>query len=606
MRNKAVSSFLFLVMLLPIAARGQSTSAGLEPSPQQLPDWLRQGKIRFARFDGGPIEADKAARASWGKTFTPRDQDVLTHLYGEYADRMIELLSQIHINFVWVTYSTGNSWEYEAAQRAEIREITRKLHARGIKVAAHMCAVSVFWESMFRDVPQSVRWILFDSQGMPMRYSGGRDPLRFLADVTNPGWVKYKERAVGQMIDDGVDAIFFDNTGAPLWGSDDAMAAFFTEVRQFIHSVKKSSTSVFTNFGLWPDRAFLNRYADFTYDEGWQEPGVWDGQWEVSNIRRTRLVRGMIAEWKPLVAEYSYYHQGDRATAFIPPRSAKLALAEAAAFGAAYTWDMEGPYNTRLLDREPAAMATWGAIGQYNHFFEEHANLYVGAANIAPLLVVVPASKEIDFNWPPRPNSPLADFLDVLAKKNVLFDLRVAGQLSKADLTSHSGVLVSSWESLNADEKEMVREFAAAGGKLYAIGLEADSAKLNVQVSSPAILRNLAANPEAQKEIIAKIRALASGTTQVDIGTDHVLANVTSLEQDKKLVIHVLNYAPAPATEVRVRLNLGQKYEALVGRMPILLTPDPDTPELQAIKWTRSTLELTLPRVDTSAMIVLQ
>src|SRR5713226_995570 len=121
-----------------------------------LPAWLRSGTVRFARFDGGVLEAQKALRSSWAARFSPQDREVLANLYGSYGDRMVDLLDQARINFVWVTYSVGFSWQDEKTQRLAVREIVRKLHARGIKVAAYMCASTVFWESMFRDVPQSV------------------------------------------------------------------------------------------------------------------------------------------------------------------------------------------------------------------------------------------------------------------------------------------------------------------------------------------------------------------------------------------------------------------------------------------------------------------
>jgi hypothetical protein len=87
--------------------------------------------------------------------------------------------SRREINFVWVTYSVGFSQQDEESQRAAVREIVKKLHAHGIKAAAYMCAISVFWESMFKDVPQSVKWLMFDGKVAPYRYSDGQDCSAF-------------------------------------------------------------------------------------------------------------------------------------------------------------------------------------------------------------------------------------------------------------------------------------------------------------------------------------------------------------------------------------------------------------------------------------------
>ena len=276
----------------------------LEPGPGQIPEWAKQGKFRFTRLDGGPIEIQKTARSSWGMNFTPQEKEVLGNLYGKYGDPMADLLTKANINFVWITYSVGYSWEDEAPQRAACREIIRKLHARRIKVGAYMCATSIFWESMFKAVPQSVKWLAFDSRGVPFRYSSGRDPLRFIADIDNPDWVEYQKRRIGAIIDDGLDAIFFDNTSGNNGTSSDAsMTRFIGELRRYIRVEKNSEIPLFTNFGLPENRASLNRMMEIVFNEHWQEPGEWSDEWNCSNVRRTRYERGLNPDWKPLITE---------------------------------------------------------------------------------------------------------------------------------------------------------------------------------------------------------------------------------------------------------------------------------------------------------------
>ena len=79
---------------------------------------------------------------------------------------------------------------------------------------------------------------------------------------------------------------------------------------------------------------------------------MWGSDWEVSNIRRTRYLRGLLAPQKPLITEYSVFHAGNRSTGFLKPESEELSIAEAAAFGTAYTWDMEGPFDASLINRK--------------------------------------------------------------------------------------------------------------------------------------------------------------------------------------------------------------------------------------------------------------
>ncbi len=604
MKNRILAILLggALGMGLAGSAAAQKMPAGVAPDLAHLPAWLQQGRFRFARFDGGPIEIQKTRRSAWGMRFTPDEQKVLANVYSRdvYGRQMVNLLVKAHVNFVWVTYSAGFSWEDEAPQRALVREITRMLHQHGIKVAAYMCAVSLFWQSMFRDVPQSVRWIMFEPDGLPYRYSGGRDALRYIANLNDPGWVRYQEKRIGGMIDDGMDAIFFDNTGAPAWASNQAVANFFTQVREYIHERKKSNIPIFSNFGLSPSRAALNRYMDFTFDEGWREPGVWGPEWNVTNVRRTRLIRGLLPAGKPLVTEYSVFHKGGRSTAFLKPRSEKLAIAEAASFGSAYTWDMEGPFDAGLINGKPEALASWAAIGQYNGFVSSHEPLYVGAANVTPVAVLLPDDLKTGFAWGKD------TLLDFLSRRSVLYALKVAGNVNAQKLKSYRGVIVPAYDKLTAAEKQALQDYASAGGKLYVFGSPAGLQGANVEISRPELEQNFGSDKAAQTEVWRKVSALTAGTTEIDLTSGgHVLANLASLKNGRELVLYVLNYDSTPARNVRIRLKLGPRFARLAGGRLSLASPDRNASQLQDEHWRGRTLEATLPDLNVYSVIAI-
>lgn len=604
---KALSgTLLLLCLLIPGIAIAESTSGTYanEPSKAQLPGWLEQGKIRFARLDGGPIEVQKVKRSSWGEQFTPHDTEVLGNLYGKYGDQMVALLKQAHVNFVWVTYSVGFSWKDETAQRAAAREILRKLHANGIHVAAYMCAVSLFWQSMFADDPQSVGWVMFDPDGVPYRYSGGRDSLRFIADVRNPGWVAYQEKRVGALVDDGFDAIFFDNTAPAAWASNQSMARFLAQIREFVRNRKHSNIPVFSNFGLTPSRAALNHYVNFTYDESWQQPGVWGTAWDVSNIRRDRLLHGILPSRRPIVTEYSIFHSGNRSTMFLSAHSLKLGIAEAAAYGTAYTWDSEGPWDTALIDGEKKALESWSAIGQYNGFLKNHPELYVGAADVAPLLVVVPdADWDHDgFAWD---DGTGAAFCDFLSKHSILYAVMPASYLAEGKIRSYSGVVIPSYSALTAPQQKLIRSYQAGGGKVYAFARVSDLHGLKCERTSPDLAEHLAGHPNADREILAKLSSLTPEATNIELtGAQHVLANVTTLGQSKGIVIHLLNYDAQRATQVHLTLHLGERFRHLIGRQVTVDSPDDRTSgSLENIRWRGAVLQGTLPTLETYAVI---
>jgi len=603
----ALLAFAILAIVLSpsISARAQTTASAkvLEHVQPPLPSWLKSGTVRFARFDGGALEAQKTVRSDWGSHFTSEDREILANLYGKYSDRMIDLLVQAKINFVWVTYSVGFSWHDEEAQRAAVRELVKKLHAHGIKAAAYVCAISVFWESMFKDDPQSVRWIVVGRDGVPYRYSDERDVMRFVADTSNPDWVQYQERRVGAMIDDGLDAIFFDNPSLDSHPSEpDSVAHFFEQILQYAHHEKKSDIPISTNLGLNPPFNVLNRQMDFIFTEGWAEPGAWEGHWEVSNIRRDRLVKGLNPGVKPIVSEYSHFQKGkDRNNSYLSARSARLAIAESAAFGTSYTWDMEGPFDTALIRQDPKAMESWSAISQYNGFLEAHGDLYADAMSVAPYVILLPDLNP-DFDWPGG-----AERLDFLARNSVLGDFKFASGSSKKELAAYRGIIVPAYASLTAAQKELIHDYQNNGGKVSIFTEPPDEAGLDAGILAPSGKGSLK-DKSVEAQVLAEINALAPDATHVELenGASPVLANITAARDGKALVLHVLNYGQVPVGELKVKLTVGKEFQTLVGRKPTLFSPDMKDAAFQKVKWKNSTLEATLPSVDSYSVVVVQ
>jgi hypothetical protein len=593
-----------IAMVLSIAARAQTAAAvtAVQSEHPPLPGWLKSGIVRFARFDGGAIETQKTLRSEWAAQFTPQDREILSNLYGTHADRMIDLLVQAKINFVWVTYSVGFSWHEEEAQRVAARDLVKKLHAHGIEAAAYVCAISIFWESLFKDDPQSVRWITVGSDGIPYRYSDGHDAMRFVADIDNPGWIEYQKRRVGAIIDDGFDAIFFDNPFLDSHPSKpDSVAHFFDQLLNYARREKQSAIPFSTNLGLYPPFNVLNRQMDFIFTEGWAEPGAWDNHWEVSNIRRDRLVKGLNPGVKPIISEYSHFQKGDRSTSFLGARSEKLAIAEAAAFGTSYTWDMEGPFDTALVTQKPKALESWSAISQYNGFLKDNAELYADAVNVAPLAVLLPDLNP-DFDWPGG-----ATRLDFLAKNSVLGDFRFASHITKKELSGYRGVIVPSYASLSVDQKEMIRDYQNSGGKVSIFAETSAATGLNAEILPPSDQARMK-DKSAEAQVLAEINSLAPDATHLELenAAAHVLANVTSVHDGQTLVIHVLNYGQTPVREVKLKLVLGKRFQTLMGQSPSLFSPDTESAAFRKIQWRGSTLELTLPSVDSYSVAVLQ
>jgi hypothetical protein len=329
------------------------------------------------------------------------------------------------------------------------------------------------------------------------------------------------------------------------------MDNFIEEMRRYVRVDKHSEALLLSNYGLSPDRARLNHNMDVLFNEYWREPGIWGAEWDVSNLRRMRYMRGLIPDWKPMMSEYSNFHDGNRSTSFLSPRSARLAMAEAAAFRSSYTWNMEGPFYERLLANDDAAVATWRAIADYNGFFEEHEELYRKTTSVSSVAVVLPdhprTGPAIGFSW----NEEQSGLLDAMSKASVLYDIRLLKDTTDRELKKYRKVVT-------------------------------------LDDASPANLSG--------------IREQAVGPSVTVEGASNVIANVTRIQGTDRWVVHLLNYAPRPATHLHVKLTLPENQSQTAR----LFTPDAGTQGLSPLKHSGATQEFTLAALDTYAVVTVE
>ena len=99
--------------------------------PENLPPWAEQGNFRFVRLDGGRIESWKAERTWWGKKFSAKEKDVLTHIYDCDFDQLLGLLKQADFNWIWVTWSNGWSLKDENENRENLKKVIARCHENG-------------------------------------------------------------------------------------------------------------------------------------------------------------------------------------------------------------------------------------------------------------------------------------------------------------------------------------------------------------------------------------------------------------------------------------------------------------------------------------------
>jgi Glycoside-hydrolase family GH114 len=543
--------------------------------PENVPPWAQQGNFRFIRVDGGRIESWKAERTWWGKKFSAKDKDMLTHIYDRDFETMLGLLKQAEFNWIWVTWSNGWSFKDEAENRENLKRAIARCHANGIHVSAYLSASNMFRNSAYRDDPETKKYGLW-MHGVPMFYAGPtKTDLRIswdrrLADTRQPGWRTYLLKKAELAVDAGVDAIIWDN----MIGYNDGLAQLLDDTQRMVESKARESgrpkVMVCANIHIAPDRFALNDMNELIWEEdGKDTPGVWNGHWQISNARKIKFLNGEKQLWQPLKYENDLYHCGPREGCIPTPAEQKLSIAEAYAFGASTSRNIEGRFLSALISGEAEAHKAWAAIGQYNHFLVEHRELY---EHTAPAARIALLSAE--------PRNRLADeFL----KQSVFFETKVLTHLDKGVPFDRFKVLVipADLPKLSAEQKSHLDTFTVGGGVIINAG-------------------------KLDQGIVARAEAAAGGPRLSLEPRGYVLGQLTRKPDGRTLILHLLNYNhQVPANNVKIRLDLSGLVQDLSRWDVKVLSPDVAEPQFANLSLHGNVAEFTVSRIEHYIVVTL-
>jgi hypothetical protein len=543
--------------------------------PVDVPSWAEQGNFRFVRLDGGQIESWKAERTWWGRKFSGEEKAVLSHIYDLDFEQMLGLLKQAEFNWIWITWSNGWSLKDEEENRENLKRVIVQCHKNGIHVSAYLSASNMFPEHAYRDDPETKKYGLW-MHGIPMFYAGPTITdlqiswHRRLADTRKPGWRAYLLKKAELAVDSGVDAIVWDN----MIGYEDGLAQLLDDTQRMAERKARESgrpkVMVYANVHISPSRFGMNDINEAIWEEdGKDTPGVWNGKWLVDNARNIKFLNGEKQLWQPLMYENDLYHCGPRESCIPSPDEQKLSIAEAYAFGAANSRNIEGRFLSALIRGEPAAQEAWTAIARYNHFLVEHTELY---HQVEPTAQIALISAETQ--------NPLADeFL----KQSVFFETKVLEHLDKGVPLKQFKVLVMPTDlpKLSAEQNALLDRFTAGGGVIIKAG-------------------------KAEPGIVARAEAAAGGPRLSLEPRKYVLGQLTRKSDGKTLVLHLLNYDhQAPAVNVKVRLNLGGLAQDLRRWNVKVLSPDEVQPKLSDLSLHENVSEFSLDRIEHYTVVTL-
>jgi hypothetical protein len=370
-------------------------------------------------------------------------------------------------------------------------------------------------------------------------------------------------------VDAGVDAIIWDN----MIGYDDGLAQLLDDTERMTerkaHETGRPKVMVYANIHIAPGRFGMNDIDEVIWEEdGKDTPGMWNGHWQVDNARKIKFLNGEKQLWQPLMYENDVYHCGRRERCIPSPAEQKLSIAEAYAFGAATSRNIEGRFLSALIKGEPEGREAWTAIAQYNYFLVEHRELFHQAAPVARIALM---SAE--------PQNRLADeFL----KQSVFFETKVLAHLDKGFPLDRFKVLVMPPDvpNLSAEQKARLDTFAAGGGVIIRAG-------------------------KAEPGIVARAEAAAGGPRLSLEAHSYVLGQLTRNANGRTLILHLLNYDHHPAENVKVRLDLSGLVEDLSRWEVKVLSPDAAEPKVTDLSLHGSVSEFTLNGIEHYTVVTL-
>jgi Glycosyl hydrolase family 66 len=621
--SKRLVTLAFILCIFPVPMFCQSTverspgaaTAGpivwpAGPARDSAPAWARNGMIRFARWDGGRIETAKAILSGW-PNFWPPDPDHLYSMSNWYNLKTIRLLRDAGVNMIWVTFSNGFSNQTEALNQEQLKRYIAECHREGIHVMAYESISNMFWQDMFKNVPESKSWPAIGTDGKPVPYGAAAyNKLgyisRYMANLSNPEWLEYLRKRVNLALDAGADGVDYDNNFA----SNLPQLMNIYEMIYKYGSMRKKDFLLMGNFHQ--NTYVVNRLTNSMTTEDGAEPGIYDSEHVqgmngkqyllvadggrlINNIGLFRSLDALSDGWKLNLVEDGRREFGHREAKAMSPARRQLAMAEAMSFGVADELFVEDALANELWNRAPDAMTLWSAIGKYNHFFATHESFYTNTRSMAGLAVVLDDS------------SGGVDLLNGLAARNVLFDVIYQRELTPEMLKRYSEVAVLTADTVSDKSLAVLENYVRDGGTLFVAGQSASRDQQGrARPRPPFFGEKLGKGKCEYSEQIPAVDELArdlqrhekSNAPAIDAPAG-VVYNAVAQPVSHRVIVHLLNYGGDPVTGIRI--NLKQKY-----RSAMLLSPDFSQDAAVAIHQKPSGGgEITVPRLKIYSMLVL-
>jgi hypothetical protein len=609
--NKAWIAGLCLLPILvayPVVAPSQSASARPILNPENVPARFQTGKFRSARWDGGPIEAEKGVLTDWANFTEDDPRQVLQATRDWYNPKTIELLKMAHINWAWVTWSTGFSPTAEKRQWELVAPYIELCHRNNIRVTAYISIGNMFWKDMFEHVPESNGWVMRDFQGAPLFYAR---PNRYMADIRNPEWIDLEKQRVRAAVQAGADALWIDNTFS-YHGEEN--------VAHLIDTLYAEAAGVNPHFVIMSNynRRILTwgKLQNGVTTEDGLEPGYYPDKPAPCLVTNAGLLRYNYAVgegWRPVSMEDAGRHWGDRMTTPMAPQKWQLAIAECAMHHVSFEPAPEGLFLRDLYFGETRALEGWQAIGAYNAFLEKNESYYIHPQSLARVAVL---SDSTDFVLP---------YLSQLSERNLNYDVVFNYQTPEESHLKNYRVIVlpntnplspawcaalSQWVQnddgtlISVEDASLFPLGPPSADQDFGLGALLGISKRSIPRSKQVRARGkgtavyLPQLPPPD-EMLSLIQQYLRQSELVEIEPhEAILSSVADQPGEQRVVLHLLNYRQNLERDFRVRVR------APVAKVEIV-SPDPLADTRAKIQTQGQISEIIVPELKTYDLVAI-
>lgn len=560
------------------------------PRKEDLPGWCRPGKVRLARWDGGPLELCKNILTGY-ETYNPPNPDLAHAAANWLAPETIAFIKEMHYNWVWVNFSVGFTDKTEYRTRLKIKEFIKKCHRENIKVSTYISLASVFLEDMYAHDPEIDRLLARDDMGTPIAY-GSRELqekrmgrfTRAMACLCEPEWLERILKRVKMAVEIGADGIEFDNnfsmpcanlsyreckaeweqlkdkTVRPWPGAEtfdrENLARFFTGIYRYAKDIKKDIIFHANIHG--PDYCLGSVFNALTSEDG-QTPGFLpkcsgnaaidasaegiaitsefkDGYHD--NLGTLKYLYAISEGWRPICREYSRYFEGTRFTHLIPPKLAQLSIAETAMYSAGYEAYPGGEFLKGMFYGESPAKDLMRAIGEINGFLERNEELYTDIEMPAEIGVF----ETYGLGW--KDMNPIG----YLQREGLMFDV-ILPSARPGEIKKYKAVYCRHAAYPPAGIQTLM-DYVSSGGKL----LLKENSRLPEALKQG---QKIVPADWDEKRIADELLRLSGGQEALAEMPAGVVFHLT--RKNKRIFIHLVNYNFEPVGPVKIKLRNGSK-----------------------------------------------